>query len=118
MKRKFHIDTDQLNRFDFEPVKDIRDRLKTDPDLKHRLEEDLPGTLEEEGIVIDDEFRQKISDQWHAQITADTHSVMDQIPDSQKPYYRMIQSGQPVKIRVTINREACEITTAPREGDS
>lgn len=115
MNRKFRIDAERLNRFDFEPVKDIRARLAASPDLKRRLEEDLPGTLEEEGIVIDDAFRQKVSDQWHDRITADTRSVMDRIPDSRKPYYRMIRSGQPVKVRVTIDRETGTITTAPRE---
>ena len=118
MSRKFHIDAERMSRFDFEPVKDLRVRLKTDQDLKRRINEDLPGTLEDEGIVIDDALRQKISDKWHAQIKADTHAVMDRIPDSRKPYYRMIRSGQPVKVRVTINSESGEIITKPREGMS
>ncbi|NYT06468.1 MAG: hypothetical protein GKC04_08935 [Methanomicrobiales archaeon] len=117
MNRKFRIDAERLKRFDFEPVRDIKARGKASPDLQRRLEEDLAGTLEEEGIVIDDAFLQRVSDQWHARITADTRSVMDGLPDSRKPYYRMIRRGEPLKVRATIDRESGAVTTAPREGE-
>jgi len=115
MQRRFTVDQERLKRFSFEPFAELQHRIADDPDLKRRLQEDLPSTLEEEGIVVDDAFRKKVSDQWHAQIEADTRSIMETIPASKKPYYRMIQSGEPVKVRVSINPTTGEITTVPRE---
>ena len=115
MQRRFKIDPERLSRFSLEPFAELKHRIADDPDLKRRLQEDLPGTLEEEGIVVDDAFRKKVSDQWHAQIDADTRSIMETIPEGRKPYYRMIQSGEPVKVRVTIDPKTGEITTVPRE---
>ncbi|MBR1369854.1 hypothetical protein RJ53_10345 [Methanocalculus chunghsingensis] len=115
MQRRFKVDPERLKRFSFEPFAGLQRRIAEDHDLKRRLQEDLPGTLEEEGIVVDDAFRQMVSDQWHAQIEADTRLIMATIPENRKPYYRMVQSGEPVKVRVSIDPKTGEITTVPRE---
>jgi len=109
------IKSRRLNRFVFEPVRDILARQKKSPELKRRLKEDLPGTLQAEGIVVDDAFRKAISEKWHARISEDVHSVMEKVPDERKPYYRMVRDGKPIRVRVTINRKDGTITVKPGE---
>ncbi len=115
MKTRFKIGSKRLKRFDFEPVRDLRARLKKSPDLKNRLKEDLPGTLRTEGIVIDEAFLRAVSLRWHAQITEDVHTAMERVPDDRKPYYRMVRDGKPIRVRATIDPEDGSVTVTPGE---
>ena len=115
MDKTVKIKSRRLNRFDFEPVRDILARQKKSPELKRRLKEDLPGTLQAEGIVVDDAFLKAISEKWHARISSDVRSGMDKIPDERKPFNRMVRNGQPIRVRVTNDREKGTHTTEPTE---
>ncbi len=113
--KNLKIGSKRLKRFDFEPVRDLRARLKKSPDLKRRMKQDMTGTLRAEGIAIDETFLRAVSDRWHAQIQEDVHSAMERVPEERKPYYRMVRDGKPLHVRAKVDPKDGTVTVTPGE---
>ena len=54
MPRKVKIDRARLDRFKFREIKDIKTKLKTNPELSVKLKEDFIGTIKAQGVSLDD----------------------------------------------------------------
>ena len=104
MRYKAKIDMDRLDRFEVKSLKDLKRSIAERPDLKAKLKEDLRGTLEAEGIVIDDAFKQEVSEQWRSMIRDDVRKIMDKQPREKKLLYTMVRKGKPLKLKVKIDR--------------
>ena len=103
MKYNAKINKDRLDRFKVDSLKDLKSSLEQRPDLKTKLEEDFRGTIEAEGIVIDDAFKQEIHQQWQSMIKKDVRKIMDRQPKDKKPLYSMVRKGKPLKLKVKID---------------
>lgn len=64
MKKHVKIDKKRLERFEFKPVKDLKQKIEKKPELKTKLRKDFRGTLEAQGIEIDENFEEKIRKEW------------------------------------------------------
>jgi hypothetical protein len=104
LKYKAKIDMDRLDRFEVKSLKELKLSIAERPDLKRRLKEDLRGTLEAEGIVIDEAFKHEVSEQWRSMIRDDVRKIMDEQPMEKKPLYTMVRKGKPLKLKVKIDR--------------
>lgn len=104
MPYNVRVNKKRLDRFKLEPMNELKASIDKKPDIKTRLNEDFKGTLETEGIVIDDAFRQKIHEQWRSMIQADIREIMDKQPDDKKPLYKMVREGKPLKLKVKIDK--------------
>ena len=104
MRYKAKIDMDRLDRFEVKSLKELKRSITERPDLKEKLKEDLRGTLESEGIVIDEAFKQEASEQWCSMIRDDVRKIMDKKPKEKKPLYTMVRKGKPLKLKVKIDR--------------
>ena len=104
MKYKAKIDMDRLDRFEVKSIKELKLSIAERPDLKRKLKEDLRGTLEAEGIVIDEAFKKEVSEQWRSMVRDDVRRVMDKQPREKKPLYTMVRKGKPLKLKVKIDR--------------
>ena len=110
---RIRIEKKRLERFSVEPLKEFRTSLEQRPELKSQLEKDLKGTIEAEGIVIDDAFRQKVHNQWRSMIQADIRDKMDKLPDDKKRLYSMVRKGKPLKVKVKIDKTTGKRTITP-----
>ena len=103
MKYHTKLDKVRLERFKVESLRELKSSLEQRPDLKKQLEEDFKGTIEAEGIVIDDAFKREISQQWHSMIQEDVRKLMDKQPKDKRPLYTMVRKGKPLKLKVKID---------------
>ena len=103
MKYQARLNKDRLVRFKVDSLKELKSSLEQRPDLKTKLEEDIRGTIEAEGIVIDDAFKQEIHQQWQSMIKKDVRNFMDKQPKDKKPLYSMVRKGKPLKLKVKID---------------
>ncbi|NJD76155.1 MAG: hypothetical protein FIB08_03525 [Candidatus Methanoperedens sp.] len=94
----------KMDRFKVRSLNELKLSIAERPDLKRKLKEDLKGTLESEGIVINEEFKQEISDQWRLLIRNDIRKIMDKQPGEKKPLYTMVRKGEPLKLKVKIDK--------------
>lgn len=106
MKKTVRVDLNRLERFEFDSVKELRSSLETRPELSDRLKVDFEGTLRDEKVVVDEVFKRRLHQQWRAQIQADIREKMSELPESKKRYYSRIVEGEPLKLRVNVDREA------------
>ena len=113
MANSIKIKKEKLERITFEPLKEFRSSLEQRPELKEKLEKDFKGTLEMEGIVIDDAFRQEVSNQWRTMIQDDIRNKTDKLPDDKKRLYTMVRKGKPLKVKVKIDRTTGKRTVTP-----
>lgn len=104
MKYKAKINMDRLDRFEVKSLNELKLSMAERPDLKRKLKEDLRGTLEAEGIVINEAFKQEVSEQWRSMIRDDVRKLMDKQPREKKPLYTMVRKGKPLKLKVKIDR--------------
>lgn len=110
MKYKSKI---KMDRFKVESLNELKLSIAKRPDLKRKLKEDLKGTLEAEGIILNEEFKQEISDQWRLLIRNDVRKVMDKQPEEKKPLYTMVRKGKPLKLKVKIDKTTREKIITP-----
>lgn len=104
MKYKAKINMDRLDRFEVKSLKELKRSISERPDLKGKLKEDLRGTLEAEEVVIDEAFKQEVSENWRSMIRDDVRKIMDKQPKEKKPLYTMVRKGKPLKLKVKIDR--------------
>lgn len=116
MANNIRIRKERLERFSVEPLKDFRTSLEQRPELKTQLEKDIKATIEAEGIVIDDTFREEVRSQWRSMIQADTREKMDKLPDDKKRLYSMVRKGKPLKVKVKIDKTTGKRTITPEGG--
>jgi hypothetical protein len=105
MKKTVRVDLNRLERFEFDSVKELRSSLEKRPELSDRLKVDFEGTLRDEKVVVDEEFKRRLHQQWRAQIQADIRETMSGLPESKKRYYSRIVEGEPLRLRVEVDRE-------------
>ena len=113
MRYKAKIDMDRLDRFEVKSLKELKRSITERPDLKEKLKEDLRGTLEAEGIVIDEAFKQEVREQWRSMIRDDVRKAMDKQPREKRPLYTMVRKGKPLRLKVKIDRATGKKTITP-----
>jgi hypothetical protein len=102
--------------FELKELKKFRTRIEKSSKLRKRLEKDFEGTLKAEGIIVNEAFRKEVDKQCKARIKARIKTRMDTLPKSKKVYYNMISAGEPIKVRVKIDRKREKTTIIPRGG--
>lgn len=117
MKKIVRVEKTRLERFNFDSVGDVKSSLKSKPELGDRLREDFEDTLRDQNIVVDDAFKQRLHQQWRAQIQSDIRETMDSLPESKKRYYSRISKGEPLKLRVKVDRTTGKHRKQIREGE-
>lgn len=110
MRKRVKVDKTRLERFKFEPVNELKATLKEKPELRTEIKSDFIGTLQAQGIKIDDDFRQQLSQEWRATIKQDIKRVADETPESQDWYLKRVLDDKPIKLKVHIDPETGEKT--------
>jgi len=105
MKKAVRIDPKRIKRFNFTSVTALRTAVETKPELKASLSRSFSEALEAENIVIDEAFKQKVCTEWRAQIQSDIQAKMASLPESKKRYYSRISKGEPLKLKVKVDRK-------------
>ena len=108
MKKRVKVDRSRLDRFDFEPVRNIKAAQMEEPEIRESLKNDLIGTLEGRGIIVDNKFREKIRLEWRSIIKSDIRRVADENPESDNWYLKRVIEEKPIKLSVRINKETGE----------
>ncbi len=104
MQKRVRIDRTRLERFKFEPVKELRLTLDKKPEIRQKLKEDFHGTLSAQGITINDDFKKQIRAQWRETIKSDIRRVADENPESKNWYLKRVLADEPIKLRVKIDK--------------
>jgi hypothetical protein len=115
--KNFRVDKKRLERFDFTTVETLRESIEQKPELRKRLGEDFEGALRAEGVVIDEDFRTTIRQQWREQIHSDLRAFMEKQPESKKRHYSRVAEGKPIKVSVKIDRKKGRREIGPRRDD-
>ena len=105
MKKVVRIDPKRIKRFNFTSVAALKTAVENRPELKTNLSRSFTEALEAENIVIDEAFKQKVHTEWRAQIQSDIKTKMDSLPESKKRYYSRISKGEPLKLKVKVDRK-------------
>ena len=100
-------DKTRLERFEFKPVKKLRSSLKDKPKIREDLKKDFKGTLQAQGITVDDEFLQTVHKEWRSQIKTDIHKVAEE-RGSENWYLNRVLKGKPITVHVTVDRKEGE----------
>lgn len=107
-----------VRRMELPTAKPLREKWLKDPAFRKRLKEDVIGTLEAEGIRVDDALKERVLGEWRSGMEADMRRVVAKNPKKSKDWYlRRVVEGKPLKIHVKIDPETGEITKTLR-GDS
>ena len=64
MQKRAKIDRTRLERFKFQPVRELKLSLDKKPEINKNLREDFQGTLQAQGITIDEDFKRQIRAEW------------------------------------------------------
>lgn len=105
MNKRISIDKKRLERFDFKPVKELKTAIEKKPEVKQKLKQDFNGTLKDQGIIINEDFKQQIRTEWRKNIKSDIRRVADENPESKKWYLKQVLSKEPIKLKVKIDKE-------------
>lgn len=97
----------KLDRFKFEPVKELRSSLKDNPKIREDLKKDFEGTLQTQGITVDKDFLKTVHSEWRSQIKTDIVQVAEE-KGSDDWYLRKVLKGKPITIRVTVDKKEGE----------
>jgi len=108
MKKRVKVGKSRLDRFNFESIRELKAAQLERPELRESLKKDLTGTLESQGIIIDDDFRSRIRSKWRSTIKSDIRKVVDENPASDNWYLKRVIEQKPIKLSVSINRETGE----------
>ena len=103
-----------LERFEFKPVKKFRSTLKDKPEVREDLKKDFKGTLEAQGITVDEDFLQTVHKEWRSQIKTDIHKVAEE-RGSENWYLNRVLKGKPITVHVTVDRKEGENRKKLRE---
>ena len=107
-----------VRRMELPTAKPLREKWLKDPAFRKRLQEDIIGTLEAEGIKVDDALTKRVLAEWRSGMEADMRKKVAMNPRKSKDWYlRRVVEGKPLRIHVKIDRETGEITNTLR-GDS
>jgi hypothetical protein len=107
-KRKISIDRTRLERFKFEPVKELKTNLEKNPEVVKKLGEDFQGTLKAQGLTIDDDFKNQIRTEWRKTIKSDIKRVAEENPESKNWYLTRVLANKPIKLKVKVDKETGE----------
>ena len=117
MQKRFTIDKKKLERFEFEPVLQLRAKVKDEPEIATNLKADFNATLEAQGIVIDDDFKMRVQTQWREQIRADVKRVAEANKDKNW-YLNRVLEGKPIKVSVKVDKKTGSHVKTPKEGEA
>lgn len=108
--KKTKIDRSKFSGLDLPELELIRKRIASDPSLEERLKKDFQGTLQKEGIKVDDVFKGKVMERLNSKVRADLREVVKNRPEAKNWYLKRVVEGKPLKIRVHIDKETgrCE----------
>jgi hypothetical protein len=104
MQKRVKIDRARLERFAFKPVKELKLTLDKKPEIKQSLREDFRGTLEAQGITINDDFKKQIRAEWRETIKTDIRRVADENPESKNWYLKRVLADEPIKLKVKVDK--------------
>ncbi len=104
MQKRVKIDRTRLERFEFKPVKELKLTIEKKPELKQSLREDFKGTLEAQGITIDDNFKKQIRAEWRENIKSDIRRVAAENPESKNWYLKRVLADEPIKLKVKVDK--------------
>jgi hypothetical protein len=110
MSKRKTSEKEHATRIEFTAVKTIKEEMKERPELEKKLRKDFTGTLEAEGIKIDDDFKAKVLKEWRAAMKADMKKIVAENPKSKNWYLKRVVEGKPIKIHVKINRKTGKVT--------
>jgi len=108
MKKRVKVGKSRLDRFDFKSIKELKVAQMEKPELRESLKKDFTGTLESQGIVIDDDFKNRVHAKWRSTIKSDIRKVADENPASENWYLKRVLEQKPIKLNVSINKETGE----------
>jgi len=104
MRKQGSVKRKRIERFDFEPVRTIKDRIDQDPKLKEALKKDFEGTLRAEGIIVDKEFINKVENEWRSQMSRDIRSKVAASP-GKYPLLEQVLEMKPIRVHVDIEKK-------------
>ncbi|OPY50358.1 MAG: hypothetical protein A4E49_02768 [Methanosaeta sp. PtaU1.Bin112] len=104
MRKQSSVKRKRIERFDFESVRTIRDRIDQDPKLKEALKKDFKGTLRAEGINVDKEFIEKVEKEWRSQISRDIRSKLSASP-GKYPLLERVLEMKPIRVHVDVEKK-------------
>ena len=110
MRKRVKVDKTRLERFKFEPVKELKATLKEKPELRTEIKSDFIGTMRAQGIEINDDFRRQLNQEWKATIKQDIKRVADETPENEDWYLKRVLDDKPIKLKVHIDPETGEKT--------
>jgi hypothetical protein len=100
-----------VRRMELPTAKPLREKWLKDPAFRKRLKEDVVGTLEAEGIKVDDALKERVLGEWRSGMEADMRKVVARNPKKSKDWYlRRVVEGKPLMINVKIDRKTGRIT--------
>jgi hypothetical protein len=100
-----------VRRMELPTAKPLREKWLKDPAFRKRLKEDVVGTLEAEGIKVDDALKERVLGEWRAGMEADIRKFVAKNPKKSKDWYlRRVVEGKPLMINVKIDRKTGRIT--------
>lgn len=105
MNKRISINRTRLERFKFEPVKKLKSNLEKKPELRQKLSEDFQGTLLDQGINIDNDFKDQIRVEWRETIKSDIRKVADENSQSKNWYLKRVLENEPIKLKVKVDKE-------------
>ena len=105
MRKRVKIDNTRLERFKFKEFDQIKSTIKKNPELSVKLKEDFIGTIEGQGIVLDDATLDSIRTEWRAQIHTDIRAKVEASPKKDEWYLTQVLKNKPIKLRVSIDKE-------------
>ncbi len=105
MKKRVKVDKRRLERFSFEPVREIKASLEERPIVYESLREDIRGTLESEGITVDEAFKNQVRAEWMSTINSDIRKVVNDNPKSRDWYLKRVLEEKPIKLSVKVDKE-------------
>ena len=105
MQKRAKIDRTRLERFKFQPVRELKLSLDKKPEIKEKLREDFRGTLQAQGITIDEDFKRQIRAEWRETIKSDIRRVADENSQSKNWYLKRVLANEPIKLKVKVDKE-------------
>ncbi len=114
MRKKISIDKYRLERFNFKPINELKSSIENKPEIKQKLKEDFIGTLNAQGITINEDFKKQIRAEWRETIKSDIKRVSDENSESKNWYLNRVLANEPIKLRVKVDKTSGTNTKALR----
>ena len=115
MQKRVRVDKKRLERFNFERVSALKQKVDGKPELREALRKDFSGTLKAEGVKVDHVFLEKIEKEWRSQISRDIKSKVAATPE-RYPLLKRVLEGNPIRVHVNVEGKGRNIKTKEVSG--